>query len=111
MIRVGWEHEEAVALYSLYIVCGYPIPKERLSRLSYVLNIRAEKLGIKKDEKFRNLSGLNMQSACIHYIVTKGRSGLSSQNRLFNQIDVLYNNDREKFDVILKDFVDKYGDI
>ena len=111
MIRVKWDLEEAVALYNLYITLGYPIPKAKLSRLSELLNIRAEKLGIEKDEKFRNITGLNMQSACIHYVVTNGSSGLSSANRLFNQVDKLYNLEREKFDTILKDFIDKYGEI
>ena len=111
MIRVNWAIEEAVALYNLYKTSGYPIPKSKLSKLSDVLNFRAEKLGIDKDEKFRNVSGLNMQSACIHYVVTDGNSGLSSTNRLFSQVDKLYNCDREKFDTILKDFTDKYGEI
>ena len=70
MKRVKWEMEEAVALYSLYKKYGFPIPKEELIRLSFALNRRAEILGLDKDEKFRNISGLDMQSACIQYVDT-----------------------------------------
>ena len=111
MIRVKWDIEEAVALYSLYIECGFPIPKERLVNLSAALNKRADVLGILKDEKFRNVAGLNMQSACIEYVSTNGMTGLSSVNKLFYEVNSLYKNNKEKFDNILNSFVEKYGEI
>ena len=90
MKRVKWNIEEAVALYSLYAEFGFPIEKEKLSNLSNVLNERADVLGIEKDEKFRNIAGLNMQTACIEYVATNGESGLSSANKLFFAVNDLY---------------------
>ena len=83
MKRVKWDIEEAVALYCLYVEYGFPIQKEKLNKLSNVLNNRANILEIQIDDKFRNIAGLNMQSACIEYVTTNGESGLSSANKYF----------------------------
>lgn len=110
MKRIRWNIEEAVALYSLYNESGFPINKERLEKLSQALNRRADALEIVKDEKFRNVAGLNMQSACIEYVVTNGKFGLSSVNKLFYDVNDLYKNNKKQFDCILNEFIKKYGD-
>ena len=109
MKRVKWEMEEAVALYFLYIKYGFPIPKKSLEQLSLALNKRAEILGIDKDEKFRNISGLNMQSACIQYVATNGEKGLSAASKLFYDVHDLHSEERDKFQKIVDEFVEKYG--
>lgn len=109
MKRVKWDMEEAVALYFLYMKYGFPIPKKNLGQLSIVLNKRAEILGIDKDEKFRNISELNMQSACIQYVATNGEKGLSAASKLFYDVHDLYNEERDKFQKIADEFVEKYG--
>ena len=111
MKRVKWQLEEAVALYSLYVEYGFPIPKKDLERLSLALNKRAELLGIDNDSKFRNVSGLDMQSACIEYIATNGEKGLSSASKLFYEVHDMYNNENEKYKNILNEFIEKYGEI
>ena len=110
MKRIRWAVEEAVALYSLCVKFGFRIPEENLKKLSAVLNKRANMLDIEVDDKFRNVTGLNMQAACIEYAVTNGKSGLSSVNKLFYDVDDLYKNDNEKFCKILNEFVEKYGE-
>ena len=89
MLKVKWDIEEAVALYSLYIQCKIPIPKDRLKKLSLVLNNRANILGITVDEKFRNTAGLAMQASCIEYVVinyfTKPTSYLQSNPKNLTQ--------------------------
>ena len=69
---------------------------------------RAQYKGIIIDEKFRNLFGLKMQLACIHYVVTAGREGMSNVSKVFYDTYELYKNDDEKFQQILKEFYIKY---
>lgn len=110
MLKVKWDIEEAVALYSLYIQCKIPIPKDRLKKLSLVLNNRANILGITVDEKFRNTAGLAMQASCIEYVVTNGEKGLSNSNKLFYQTHKLFTEQPEKFNASLNEFIKKYGE-
>ena len=112
MIRVKWELEEAVALYELYFRFGGGVsfPQDEVAKLSFALKKRAEKLALHVDEKFRNVVGLNMQLACIHFVVTGGKEGLSGVNKLFYQTYALYQTEPEKFHAILKDFNTKYAD-
>ncbi len=79
MKKIKWDQEEAVALLDLYFQHkSLPIPKAEVQSLSVALKLRGKKLGIFADEKFRNIAGLNMQLACIHYVVTDGNEGLSN---------------------------------
>ena len=83
--------------------------KKSLEQLSLALNKRAEILGIDKDEKFRNISGLNMQSACVQYVATNGEKGLSAASKLFYDVHDLHSEERDKFQKIVDEFVEKYG--
>ena len=107
MIRVPWDLEEAVALFDLYfrLVEGMDDPQMEIEALSGVYSRRAEFLGVQKDEKFRNISGLKKQLACIHYIVTDGQAGMSNGSKLFYETYHLYRNDRAIFNRILNEFV------
>ena len=110
MLKIRWELEESVALMNLYFSngCNMHVSKEKVENLSVAYKKRALEKGLLIDEKFRNISGLNMQLACIHYIVTEGKEGLSQASKLFYSTYNLYLNDREKFDMIYNNFKSKY---
>ena len=95
---------------NLYFCSGAKIPVDQgeLESLSSVYVKRASMLGYDVDKKYRNVNGLNMQLACIHYVVTEGREGLSSASKLFYDTYDLYKNNKTKFDDILEDFNKKY---
>lgn len=111
MIRISWDLEEAVALYDLYFRNCQSIspPINELRQLSAQLNRRAGILGINVEEKFRNISGLKMQLACIQYVVTNGERGMSNANKLFYKTFELYQNDPERYSRILEEFRMKYA--
>lgn len=109
--RIPWDLEEAVALYDLYFRNGQSIspPMNELHQLSVQLNRRANILGIKADEKFRNISGLKLQLGCIQYVVTGGKQGMSNANKLFYKVFDLYKDDPDRYNSILKEFREKYS--
>ena len=110
MLKVKWDLEEAVALYDLYrqTGCTLNVPKKELENLSIIFRKRSKMLGLKVDDKFRNLSGLRMQIGCIHYVVTDGREGLSNTGTLFYQVDDLFHTKPEIYRMILNEFYQKY---
>lgn len=85
MKRVCWNLEEAVALFDLYLSVGkhLDIPEKDVARLSQILIVRGQQLGWNIDEKFRNISGLRLQLACIHFVVTNGTEGMAMQASCF----------------------------
>lgn len=110
MKRINWDLEEAVALYDLYFKSGQTlsIDKDKLKQLSGILNKRANLKGWIVDDKFRNVTGLSMQVATIHYIVTGGKEGLKNSSQIFRDVYDLYKEDPEKFDRIVTEFYLKY---
>jgi hypothetical protein len=111
MKRIKWTLEESVVLVDAYARNGYkiPLPANEISHISELLNRRANILGLDIDEKFRNKSGLNMQSACIHYVFTEGAEGLSNSNDMFYKAHNLFIHDKAKFDEILESFYTRYS--
>ena len=110
MARINWDIEESIALYDLYFRFRrqLSIPKCEIETLSKKLNERADRLGIVKSDKFRNVAGIRMQLGCIHYVVTDGKEGFSGASRLFYDTYKLYQEKREKFNKILENFNCKY---
>ena len=110
MIRVPWDLEEAVALLDLYERYGGTgtVPRSELENLSLLFQNRAQALGIITDGKYRNLSGLQLQLACMHYVATDGQHGMSSASQLFYQTYDLYKNDPDKFRQIRDEFYRRY---
>lgn len=111
MIRVKWEFEEAVALFDLYFRCGKSlnVPLEELEKLSLCYNNRAKSLGLHVDEKFRNIAGIKLQLACVHYVVTDGNSGMSNASKLFYDTYKFYQEYPDAFKIILKHFNVEYN--
>ena len=110
MKRINWDLEEAAALYDLYFKSGQTlsIDKDKLKQLSEILNKRAKLKGWLVDDKFRNVTGLSMQLATIHYIVTGGKERLKNSSKIFREVYDLYKEDPEKFDRMVKEFYLKY---
>lgn len=110
MLKVKWDIEEAVALMNLYFEndCKIPVEPEKVKRLSTLLNKRAKLLGLETDDKFRNVPGLNMQLACMHYVATNGQEGLSGASKLFYDTFDLHTKEIDKFQKIYETFVRKY---
>ncbi len=110
MRRIHWDLEEAVALYDLYFKSGQTlsVDKNKLEQLSEILNRRAQLKGWIVDNKFRNVTGLSMQIATIHYIVTGGKEGLKNSSKIFREAYDLYRNNPMKFNDILEIFYAKY---
>lgn len=79
-----------------------------IRKLSEILNKRAKLKGWVVDDKFRNVTGLSMQVATIHYIVTDGKEGLKNSSKMFREVYDLYKYDPEKFDRIVEEFYLKY---
>ena len=106
MKKINWAVEEAVALMNLYIENDSKIPVDanKVKKLSNTLKKRAERLNLDIDEKFRNVAGLNMQLACIHYVATDGKEGLSGASELFYDTYKLYLTDKKMFLRIYDDF-------
>lgn len=110
MKKVNWSVEEAVALMNLYIEndSKIPVDENKVENLSNILKKRAEILNLEIDEKFRNIAGLNMQLACIHYVATDGKEGLSGASDLFYDTYELYLSNKKIFLRIYNDFNQKY---
>ena len=110
MKKINWDLEEVVALYDLYFKSGrtLSIDKDKLKQLSEILNRRAKIKWWIVDEKFRDVTGLSMQLATIHYIVTGGKEGLKNSSQMFREVYDLYKEDPEKFDRIVKELYLKY---
>lgn len=110
MIRKKWDVEEAVALMHVYFEYGgkITVDSEVLENLSRIMKKRANVLGFDVDESFRNVTGLDMQLACIHYVVTDGKEGLSNTSTLFYDTYELYLKNPKIFSRIYDEFIEKY---
>ncbi len=110
MKRVKWDVEEAVALMHVYFEYGGKIAIDSavLENLSKIMKKRASILGFDVDEGFRNVAGLDMQLACIHYVVTDGKEGLSNVGTLFYETYDLYLKCPKIFSRTYDEFIEKY---
>ena len=112
MKRIKWSLDESVVLIDAYIKNNkqIPLPTKEIEHLSMLFNKRAKRLNLDIDEKFRNQSGLNMQAACIHYVFTNGKEGLSNANDMFYKAYDLFKNHIDKFNQLLDTFYKNYSD-
>ena len=110
MNRIKWDVEEAVALMQLYFDndCKISVDSEQVENLSKIMKQRAAILGFYVDDNFRNITGLEMQLACIHYVVTDGKEGLQNASTLFYETYDLYLKCPKIFSRIYDEFVEKY---
>lgn len=112
MKKILWTEEEAIPLFDLYFQYNgdiSQIPKDKIENLSQCYMNRARKLKLNVDNKFRNYHGLSMQLACIKYVVTNGEEGFSGASKLFYRTYNMYKNDKNRFNLILSEFYQKYS--
>ena len=111
MIKIAWDVEELVALIDVYHKSdgktNEQIEKELIG-LSKSLTFRAQKLGIKHDEKFRNLNGMKMMFQNVAYVASNGDHGMSAANSAMRKVYDMSNSSPEVFDLILKEFTKRY---
>lgn len=81
-----------------------------LTKISRVLNKRADILQIEHDDKFRNISGLKMILENIRYVDEQGKNGLGNASAMSYYVVYMYKVDRAHFNEILNEFNLKYGD-
>ena len=110
-MRIPWDLEEAVLLINYYFEHGeiFYISNDEAREISKLLRCRAERLSIPVDEKFRNITGIKMQLACVHSVVTDGQHGMANAGKIFYDAYALYKENRCLFDKILKEFYEKYA--
>lgn len=112
MIKVGWDVEELVALIDIYRKSEEKSSDQidiELLNLSKVLARRAEKLGIRHDEKFRNLNGMKMMFQNVVYIETNGERGLSGAGASMRKVCDMLRTSPEVFELILDEFIERYS--
>ena len=111
MIKIAWDVEELVALIDVYHKSdgktNEQIEKELIG-LSKSLTFRAQKLGIKHDEKFRNLNGMKMMFRNVVYIATNGHQGLSSTSSSLQKVYKMLHTNPDVFELILEEFTRRY---
>ena len=111
MIKVAWDVEELVALIDVYRKSDGKttdqIEKE-LMDLSKSLTLRAQKLGIKHDEKFRNLNGMKMMFQNVVYTATNGQQGLYSASSSLQKVYKMLHTNPDVFELILEEFIRRY---
>lgn len=111
MIKVNWDVEELVALIDIYRKSvasdSFDVDSE-LKVLTDRLIKRADKLGIERDEKFRNYNGMKMMFQNVVYIATDGKQGLSAASMRMQKVYSLLISNPDVFDMILEDFNNRY---
>lgn len=112
MIKVAWDVEELVALIDVYRKSKgkttEQIEKELIA-LSESLIIRAQKLGITHDDKFRNLNGMKMMFQNVVYTATNGHQGLSSASSSLQKVYKMLHTNPDVFELILEEFTSRYN--
>ena len=107
-MREKWDLDEAVVLLEYYFVSHGEYKESELLKIRNVLLKRASAMNINYDDKFRNLTGLQMQLGCIEYVVSDGKSGLKNAAKIFYEAFDLFQTNSTQYYRILSDFYEKY---
>ena len=111
MLKVKWDVEELVALIDIYRNSADKNSEqihEELLCLSKALERRAVRLGITRDEKYRNLNGMKLMYQNVVYVATDGLQGMSSTSSSMRKVYGLLNTSPDVFELILKEFSECY---
>lgn len=86
--RVVWNKFEAVLLVDAYMRVSRDeiVRNEAVSQLSKRLRNRMIINGIDINDRYRNENGINLQMATMEYIMTNGDRGISTPNKLLDDI-------------------------
>ena len=80
---------------------GKVVRKDAVSALSKRLRNRMIMNGIEISDKYRNENGIQLQMSALEYIITEGEKGISSPNKLFEDIVDMYANCHDEYEKIL----------
>ncbi len=111
MVKVNWDVEDLVALVDVYRKSQGKTMEQielELLALSKAFLVRAERLGIEHDEKYRNMNGMKMMFQNVVYIATNGESGMSSVSSSMRKVYDMLASSPEVFELILKEFIQRY---
>ena len=108
--RVVWNKFEAALLVDAYIRVskGEIVRNDAVSQLSRRLRNRMIINGIEINDKYRNENGIQLQMATMEYIMTNGKKGMSSSNKLFDKVVDMYVGQHEEFLQLLDEALKLY---
>lgn len=111
MVKVNWDVEELVALIDVYRKSeGKPVAQidNELLILSKAFVLRAKRLGIEHDEKYRNMNGMKMMFQNVVYVASNGESGMSAASSSMRKVYDMLSSSPEVFELILNEFTKRY---
>lgn len=108
--RTVWNKFEVALLMDAYqmVSKGKVVRKDVVSALSKRLRNRMIMNGIEISDKYRNENGIQLQMAALEYIITEGEKGMSSPNKLFEDIVDMYENCHDEYGKILGEAFEMY---
>lgn len=108
--RTVWNKFEVALLMDAYqmVSKGKVVRKDAVSALSKRLRNRMIMNGIEISDKYRNENGIQLQMAALEYIITEGEKGMSSPNKLFEDIVDMYENSHDEYGKILGEAFEMY---
>lgn len=108
--RTVWNKFEVALLMDAYqrVSKGKVVRKDAVSALSKRLRNRMIMNGIEISDKYRNENGIQLQMSALEYIITEGEKGMSSPNKLFEDIVDMYANCHDEYGKILDEAFEMY---
>lgn len=108
--RTVWNKFEVALLMDAYqrVSKGKVVRKDAVSALSKRLRNRMIMNGIEISDKYRNENGIHLQMSALEYIITEGEKGMSSPNKLFEDIVDMYANCHDEYGKILDEAFEMY---
>lgn len=108
--RTFWNKFEVALLMDAYqkVSKGKVVRKDAVSALSKRLRNRMIMNGIEISDKYRNENGIQLQMSALEYIITEGEKGISSPNKLFEDIVDMYANCHDEYEKILDEAFEMY---
>lgn len=102
--RVSWDKYESALLFKAYenIASGENFKVEAL-KLSNTLRRYAVNRGLKTDDIYRNVNGINMHLAQVQYLFTEGKKGLPSSSKATREMYKLYQSNYNDYLSLLKE--------
>ena len=104
-IRVPWNKYEAALLVEAFVRVreGVIQRDEAIHCLSELLRAYGEANNVEVDDVYRNINGISMRMAEIERLFNDGVGGLKNTSKLFVETVVLFNTDKDQFDLVLEE--------
>lgn len=107
-----WDKEEEILLLNLYLKIkteNYTEDHPDIILLSKLLIRRANYLGIKINENYRNKTGIYMKLKNIQSIDLKGEAGLSNYSTMDQKVWNEYSFDKNNLELLCQEIINKYN--